>query len=71
MVVLLCVSGLLPEVLKTVCKSCDPETKVNFRKFLKRVKTDPKLSDAWIKVMAKYDPKKQYQAGLDKFLNEG
>lgn len=67
----ICFSGLLPEVLKTTCKSCSQNDKENLRKFLRRVQLDPKLSDAWKEVMAKYDPHRQYEAGLEKFVKEG
>lgn len=62
---------MLPEVLKTACKSCSQNDKENLRKFLRRVQLDPKLADAWKKVMEKYDPHRQYQAGLEKFVKEG
>uniref|UniRef100_A0A1B6EN66 Uncharacterized protein n=1 Tax=Cuerna arida TaxID=1464854 RepID=A0A1B6EN66_9HEMI len=62
---------LIPEVLKTACKSCSQKNKENLRKFLRRVEVDPKLSDAWRKVLEKYDPHRQYRVGLEKFVNEG
>lgn len=69
--ILLSFLGLLPDVLKTACKSCPEQDKENLRKFLRRVRVDPKLSEAWRKVMEKYDPHRKYQTGLEKFVNEG
>ncbi|XP_054277286.1 ejaculatory bulb-specific protein 3-like [Macrosteles quadrilineatus] len=60
---------LLPEVVRTACKSCSTKDKVNLRKFLRRVEADPKLADAWRKVLEKYDPHRLYRDGLEKFVN--
>lgn len=57
--------GILPDVLETACKNCNPNQRQRMRKVTVHIR-DKRPQD-WAELLVKFDPEGKYKVKFDEF----